>query len=734
MIHASGDSAHPGSAGIRYLLAAVTLLIPFLYLSAVADPFQLPKQILFRIGAVLILGCWIAGILRTGRVVLRRTGVMVPLLLLAFFGLISVLQAPNTGEATALGRDLVLSILVIALALPVLEPSGGLPVRTAGVAAGVTALLGTLQMLLGARASFLPSTQGGSAAGDVTTAAFFVAIFLPLLVHLTTDPGSRLRAGWAAATGLALAHVVLSRSRPAWLAAAVGLLAFALLRLRRSPAAAGERPGSGPPVRVLPHLVGALAVAILLVLAGAFASGIRLLSAPPSLKYTELQGLALQMESWRLTGSLILSHPLGVGLGGWREAFPLAAGGAGSPSPFTSSRIPSQAGNEYLEAAAEIGPIGLILLLWLLARLLGNGWRGSAAVAGWSAAGTAGIAGLAAGSFLASPLREQPVHWGTLLLVLFSLAPRTGGDGADTPDIAWQIEPGRRKLVSALLAASFAALLLLAGWSAYRLLASEAALQEGQSAYFRGDHAPAINALLRAGRLNPSSFSARFLAGSAALEARQFDLAELELRAARRLNPHDAGTHLALAASVAGGNDLTGAVAICEKASAIWPADEKVTLALARAREAAGDLKGALEAYRRVTMANPQSVEALVGMGEVLSRQDQTFASVAAFSRAADFDPMRPDIHARLGAALLRMGNYEAAVFAFQKLLALSPEDRSGKFGLVRTYAGLGRFCEAADLLASLRDAESRAGRGAALEETLADLRRKCGRSGATGR
>src|SRR5713101_8080529 len=78
---------------IRTVVAAVLLLVPFVFYPGLADPFQLPKQILFEMGALLILGIWLGRVLTSGRVAILRSGVAGPMLLLVFIAFLSTFQA-----------------------------------------------------------------------------------------------------------------------------------------------------------------------------------------------------------------------------------------------------------------------------------------------------------------------------------------------------------------------------------------------------------------------------------------------------------------------------------------------------------------------------------------------------------------------------------------------------------------------------------------------------------------
>lgn len=719
----SRDSGSRYHAPIRWVIAAVSLVLPLLFSGTLADPFQLPKQVLFRWGALAVLGLWLLGTLASGRGSLRRSGATAPLLLLMFIGLLSVFQAPNPAESSSAIRDMAFCAMVFFLSLSALEEGTGFVAGSIGLGAALTAALGASQILFGPRVGFLPPTQGGALVGDVSTGAIFVAITLPLLLGLTT---SRSRGAWfwAAGTGVSLAYVALARTRAAWLGAGAGLILFAILSLlRRRSRETGPAPGSSGPRRLM---AGAIALAVALCLAGTFGRGIDLLSSPPSMKTVELQGLELRLSTWQATLRMVLSRPLGVGAGSWRRAFPEEAGKPASASHFTSSRLPQSAGNLYLEMAAELGPAGLFLLLWFLVRAISTGWKRSAAGGGVRTGAAVSLASIAGCGLLASPFAEQPSLWTATILAALVLAPGRETEPAGSQALSWEMDPRRRRLMGLLAGLLFATLVGISAWSGYRAFVSSASLQSGQAACLRRDYATALPSLQRAAGMDPSSGLVRYLTGACALASGQLGLAETELRAAHRLNPQDAATLLALASALQATGDLTGALGACEKARKIWPKDEAVNLALGDIRGAAGDVKGSLDAYRAALEGNPYSVRAYLKIAGLMEGQNQPANAASAYSRAVTLDPYSPEALAGLGDAYMKQGNYESAVEVYNNLLAIVPDHFRALVNLARTLAGMQRSCEALPILEKARGLDRDPSRRAQIDQAIADLNAKC--------
>jgi tetratricopeptide (TPR) repeat protein len=710
---------------LRWTLAATSLAIPFVFLGSLGDPFQLPKQLVFRWGAIAVLGFWLAGTWSASRIVLRRSAVTAPVFFLVFIAMLSVFQAPNAAEASSEVRDAFLACLVLFLSLPVLEKKDRLVGSCLGLAAVATAALGTLQLLVGPGMTLLPPTQGGALVGDVTVASIFVGSVLPLLFGLAAAPGWGAR-GWMVGAAVGTAFVALGRTPAAWLGSLVGLAVLAAATFRRSP-------GSPRPFRVPGRSwLAAAGIAALLVLSVSWTRGFSLWSSPPSLKIAELQGPVLRLETWRATLQMMLRHPLGIGAGSWRRVFPQEAGALTPRSPFTSSRWPQSAGNEFLQVGSELGVPGLFLLIWLALRLLGSGWRNREEGA-TRAGALASLAALAGCALLSSPLREPLLLWSATLLAALATAPRGSSPDPARPMFAVQMEPRRRRALGLVAALLGAALVVLSGWDTYRLAASSAALQSGQAACVQRDYARAIPALRRASRMDPASSLARYLNGVCALASGRGDLAEPELRAALDLNPRDAAALLALGSAYRSQGKLTDALGAVERARNVWPTDEEVNLALGDARGSLGDVAGAAQAYRTALATNPHSVQGYLKLGSLMEAHGKVAGAVSAFSAAADLDPYLPEALSRLGGAYLKQGDYEAAVQVYQGMLSFLPDDVSALTNLARTYVGMQRPCDALAKLERARALERDPRRRDALEKALAEVASKCP-SGPPGR
>lgn len=728
MANGSSMESEPSPpSAIRWTIALATLLLPFVFVPQAFDPFQLAKEALFHVAALIVLGVWLWRTMRSGSIRLARTGLALPLLLFLFISLLSVFQAPNKTASLASFREATYSVMLFMIAASTLSLRDRLVPASLGLASLATASLGLFQILFGPRIAWLPATQGGVVIGDVTTAATFVAVLLPLLWGLASASGSAMAWVWAFGSGLAIAFVVLSRTCSAWSAAAAGALGLLALVWQGRVSRGRERSpeAASVPLLILVSVVAALAG----ILWGVYGTGIHLSSNPPSFKVSELEGWKLRTDAWRVTRQLILANPLGTGIGSWRHVFASEAGNAHPKTGFSASRLPFQAGNEYLQAWAEIGAVGLALLIWAVLRLFRTGWRRVRAREGFPApACTASMIAVAAAGFCSTSLREQPLLWAATILGALVVVPAYGAERnpSELRISRWEMDPHRRHLLGYPIAFFFLCLLSLVIWGEGRALLASIGMKAGHAACGRKDFGHGLPMLLEASRLDPGSSQSRLLAAVCALEAGRAEVAEKEIRASLSLNPRDPTSWRILAEVLKERGQLTEAVASCEKARKFWPQDESINLLLGDLRRNTRDIAGALAAYQSALDGNPSSVEAYLRSGDTLMANKQIVRGVFAYTKAANLDPFSIESLSKLGDSLVKEGDYEGAAQSFENLLILSEEETTVLLRLAGVYAGLTRYCDALVMLQKARDKVTDPTRAASLDESIRKVSESC--------
>jgi O-antigen ligase/tetratricopeptide (TPR) repeat protein len=245
--------------------------------------------------------------------------------------------------------------------------------------------------------------------GSPNLVATYLMLTGPLAIVLVAERSSR---RWAS-IGLALVAataIFLTGSRSAYLGAGFGVLtglglAASKFDLRRVPVVATTMI-RGRPVLLVPigALVGAMLV-LLPVVARRFAQG----------------GDSLRLDLWRSALTIFAEHPLtGGGPGTWVQ-LKVAANPPGSPNI-----ILEHAHDLYVQAAAELGIVGLIalgiLVAWVVSRLL-LGWRSPR---GLSLEAGAVLIGLTA--FAGQSLVDNPTNLPSMIIpVLIVVAWIDGG-------------------------------------------------------------------------------------------------------------------------------------------------------------------------------------------------------------------------------------------------------------------------------------------------------------------
>jgi putative inorganic carbon (hco3(-)) transporter len=280
--------------------------------------------------------------------------------------------------------------------------------------------------------------------GNRNYAAHFLVGSLPLLlIALATAPRKAEIAKRGAMVALVVAGLVLTRSRGAWLAAAltlgVGLAAVSFARL-------GQR------VPTLHRLALVLAIAagigsVLLVPPRlAWSSSRPYWDTVKALLDTDAGSGRGRVIQYRRTLAIIADHPvLGVGPGNWALAYPRYAQ-AGDPvyKPEWLAPVPRFPNSDVLGVAAERGLV--VLGMWLLAALflirslvrrLARARRGAGEPDPWrDVAGLMLIAGLfGAGLTDAVLLRAEPLYLAAITLGV--LSPRASGRELGSGALPW---------------------------------------------------------------------------------------------------------------------------------------------------------------------------------------------------------------------------------------------------------------------------------------------------------
>jgi O-antigen ligase len=435
--------------------------------------------------------------------------------------------------------------------------------RLALVVGGAAAAAALLQWLLGAR------VHGGQ--GNPNWLGLLLAVTLPICVGAFARKRSALL---LLPIALQLAGLLLSGSRVAWFALAVTGLAAALHHGRSRVRWVG----------------GACAVLGLILVV--------FLAARSGKPLAEAWGGRAQI--WRCSaGAALASAPLGVGAGGFAHVFLEEQGELLSTvAPRDAARRfenATTAHNDYLHAAVETGPVGMLLLAAALVLAIAQGLGAKAAVGERKAAG-----GAAASRALPEP---RKTHWPAGAWAVLALALTALGDS-----------PLHQPAVLIVVAVVFPALAsgtawrALSGWPARAVaLALVAGLLAPSAVRWLGCRvaAPARDAVLdqRRGILERASSVDRWSGplalelGLAHLELGRPAEALVELERSQRLLAN-VGTHVAKGNALLGLGRVKDGVKAYREALAWHPGLFRAHANLAEALRRIGDLDGAARHLR----------------------------------------------------------------------------------------------------------------------------------------
>jgi hypothetical protein len=391
--------AHRGSTVIIQLglFAVVLAALPFKLFEL--DRYFLPKEAVLHAVALLVGIAWLG----RGR---RMRVDLADMLLAGFLGVsvVSALFATNHWLAQrALGIS-VSSAVLFWSARAIGEDGGHRPILAAAAWATVLASLIALLQAYGITSDYFSLNRApGGTFGNRNSVAHIAAIGLPSLVYVAiTSPDGR--RGWLSTGGLMIvsAALVLTRSRAAWLAAAVSGVAVLL------PLVALRRQWTGVPVGArLARLTLAAAVAggLAIVLPNALrwrSDSPYLESAMSVADYSSGSGRG-RVAQYRNSLGIVREDPLlGAGPGNWPVKYVRHAP-AGDRSltddGMTANPWPS---SDWVAHLSERGPLATVALLGVFAFLFVAAFRGGSALDADQALARVALAGTIAAAMVVS--------------------------------------------------------------------------------------------------------------------------------------------------------------------------------------------------------------------------------------------------------------------------------------------------------------------------------------------
>lgn len=247
----------------------------------------------------------------------------------------------------------------------------------------------------------------GLTIGTVNSIALYLETLVPVALWLAWRRW-RSRRMVGAFTALSLVALIVTGSRGAWLGAVAGLVALAVVVW-----ASGER--VVPRTLRIGRAPGLVAAAVALV--GAVVFG-------PILLTRLAGGDAGRFELWDAAWSIFTAHPLtGAGPGAWQGLRAL------TPISQTNLAVLFTAHDSVLQILAEIGIVGLLAAVWLVAAIAFVGWRSVRAAAERDERVLRGIALATLVAFAVHSLVDTQMHVPAVVLLVFLLVARLDAAG-----------------------------------------------------------------------------------------------------------------------------------------------------------------------------------------------------------------------------------------------------------------------------------------------------------------
>ncbi len=221
-------------------------------------------------------------------------------------------------------------------------------------------------------------------------------------------------------------------------------------------------------------------------------------------------------------------------------------------------------------------------------------------------------------------------------------------------------------------------------------------LNQGVSAYKRGDYATAVEKLERSSAMALNSFRAYYYLGLALIGDRRYEDSIAALSVATDLDPNHLQGIVALGDAYLKHGDLAEAHAAFYRALKLRPEYPPAIDGLARIQESRAEDDEAIITYRRAITSDKGYAPAYTHLGDLYLRLDRFEEAVQLLEQAVSIRPdYAPGLN-RLALAYGRLGLDNEAIATIQKAMQITPNDALHPATLGELQLGQG-FVEAAE-------------------------------------
>ncbi len=337
---------------VAWGLTAVAVALPLLTIASLANPSTTARSALVVAAACPFVALVVLASARAG----ARSPLGMPLAAFALWSVVTVAWGRDRAGAATAAIELAALSSFSWVASELVRQDRALAERVLDAIAFVTVPVAVLTLLeaRGFTLSFVDAAGRPAATfGNKNVLSYWLEAALPVALFRCHGPRWQVAARRIVAAFL-VAALVVTQSRGAYIAVVVSTLITVFVR---SPLGAARTVA----LAVLPGLVFGVLVVV-----------VRGATHPPAELVTTAAGsFAARMAFHRVSLSMVWEQPWGVGLGGWRAAYPVYSGPwLGPPAHMLVHAFPWDAHSDGLQIVAETGPIGLALFLWGVARTL----------------------------------------------------------------------------------------------------------------------------------------------------------------------------------------------------------------------------------------------------------------------------------------------------------------------------------------------------------------------------
>lgn len=740
----AGGGAAPASSALldhlaEVLVAAALAATALLYSSRLSDNFLAKGGIVLILGPAAF-GVWAWARLRSGQIQLVRSGLYLPFGAVIAAQTVSLALAQNQGRALEVTSQSAAHFLLFFTALHLYRDVCRWQ-RLMGLVLGLGLCISAIGLLHSAGLQVLELPAGYqrtpiSTLGNTNFVAHYLDLVIPLAAAVALIcRGSGWRPAALAVLSVTALHLVLTESRGGWLSTAIG--AGAVLAV----CAPRRRWGS--------RLILALVVlALLSPVAGFVLEAIHLGDgqtlydratqvAEQTVTRTRTAfeaadfSRAMRFLIWQDTAQLISDNPwVGVGPGsfGLHLVAHRSTVGHRAWSELMGRRanVAYHAHNEYLEAWAESGILGMVSLIWLMAAATWTTWRQalwvrqtvkvggsgktecSAQTADAGAPGFTGAAlhrhrlGLAlgcAGAVTAAAVHavfsfnlQDPVS-GTHLWVLVGLAGGAVACMGRSSDAPVRVFRTRWRIAGAVPVGAVA---LVGAYLGVCIIVGDAYYFTGLEHLSHGHPNRALLAFRQAAEWRGRDFRHHHTLGKTALEVGRLDEAEAALRRSLDLHPYSPQALRLLGRTMMGQREPAQAVDAFRRAVRVEPLKADNYTLLAGGLAAAGDHAGAVRARQQALAFRPEDARLMMSLAIAYRDAGQLAEAATVLERAHSLSPRDGVIIGNQGAIQLSLGELIRAEELLRIALQLDPDNQtSWRANLAQALMLQGRHAEA---------------------------------------